>query len=164
MIHKVNLAGQRDVRSGHRYVCQRRFAKTRSFTPSTETSPWRYEYLDLSRCLSRGDHPGSLVLPSGLYWSDEARLVMPVEQSTDRTLTGALVLEESLKTKGRRSPSRGQDGNQYTAWVALNEAFLGFSSLTALRSTLLVNAIRRTHSHPARRTDLPGCATPRWRW
>lgn len=87
---------------------------------------------------------GSIVLPSGLYWSDE-HAWSPVEQATDRTLTGALVLEESIKTKGRPITLSGaKDGNQYTAWVALDESFLGFSSLTALRSTLLAAGVELT--------------------
>lgn len=87
---------------------------------------------------------GPLVLPSGLYWSDE-HAWSPVEQATDRTLTGALVLEESLKAKGRPiTLSGGRDGNRYTAWVALNESFLGFSSLTALRSALLAAGVELT--------------------
>ena len=87
---------------------------------------------------------GPLVLPSGLYWSDEDDR-SPVEQATDRTLTGALVLEESIKTKGRPITLSGaKDGNQYTAWVALNESFLGFSSLTALRSALLIAGVELT--------------------
>ena len=56
---------QRDVRSGHRYVCHRMPSLAKMLTPSTETSPWRYEYLDPAAAC-RGDHPwflGAAVRP-----------------------------------------------------------------------------------------------------
>ena len=73
------------------------------------------------------------------------RLVAGRKQSTDRTLTGALVLEESLKTKGRPITLSGaKDGNQYTAWVASMKRSSTFSSLTALRSTLPAAGVELT--------------------
>lgn len=43
---------------------------------------------------------GALVLPSGLVWSDEFAWT-PVAQNIERTLTGALVIEEATKTAVR---------------------------------------------------------------
>lgn len=81
---------------------------------------------------------GALVLPSGLVWSDEGAW-SPVAQATERTLSGALVLEESAKLKGRPITLSGaQDGNDHTAWVMRGQAFLGYSSLETLRAALLV--------------------------
>lgn len=79
---------------------------------------------------------GALVLPSGLVWSDEDAW-SPVEQAVAYTLTGALVVEESVKLAGRPITLAGKRaGNLYTAWVMRGQSFLGFSSLFDLRSAL----------------------------
>lgn len=81
---------------------------------------------------------GALVLPAGLTWSDE-HAWSPVAQATERTLSGALVLEESTKQKGRPITLSGaQDGAQYTSWIARGQPFLGYASLESLRAALLV--------------------------
>lgn len=79
---------------------------------------------------------GALVLPSGLAWSDEDAW-SPVEQALDYTLTGALVVEESVRLGGRPITLAGKrDGNRYTAWVMRGQSYLGFSSLADLRAAL----------------------------
>lgn len=81
---------------------------------------------------------GALVLPSGLTWSDE-HAWSPVEQATERTLSGALVLEEAVRQKGRPITLSGaQDGSQYTTWIARGQPYLGYASLESLRAALLV--------------------------
>lgn len=81
---------------------------------------------------------GALVLPSGLTWADE-HAWSPVAQNTEQTLTGALVLEESAKLAGRPITLAGASDNaQYTAWICLDQPFLGYSSLNDLRAALLV--------------------------
>ncbi len=42
----------------------------------------------------------SVTLPDNLYWADEFQWE-PVAQSSERTLSGALVVEETAKAKGR---------------------------------------------------------------
>lgn len=79
---------------------------------------------------------GALALPSGLIWSDEHEWT-PVAQSTERTLSGALVLEEAVKLKGRPITLSGpKDGNGYTAWIMRGQVYLGYASLDALRAAL----------------------------
>ncbi|MDG4562561.1 MAG: hypothetical protein P9E88_14835 [Candidatus Competibacter sp.] len=79
---------------------------------------------------------GALVLPSGLVWSDEDAW-SPVEQALDYTLTGALVVEESVRLAGRPITLAGKrSGNFYTAWVMRGQSFLGFSSLADVRAAL----------------------------
>ena len=81
---------------------------------------------------------GALVLPSGLIWSDE-HAWSPVAQSTEQTLSGAPVIEEAIKLKGRPITLTGaKDGNDYTAWVMRAQAYRGYSSLADLRAALLV--------------------------
>lgn len=81
---------------------------------------------------------GALALPDGLVWSDEHAWT-PIEQATERTLTGALVLEEAVKQKGRPITLAGaKDGTGYTAWVARAQSFRGFASLESIRTALLV--------------------------
>jgi hypothetical protein len=80
---------------------------------------------------------GALVLPSGLVWSDEFAWT-PVAQTMERTLTGALVIEEAAKTAGRPITLTGaKAGADYTALVARGQAYRGFSSLNALRTALV---------------------------
>lgn len=91
---------------------------------------------------------GALVLPSGLIWSDEHAWT-PIEQSTDYSLTGALLLEESVKLAGRPiTLSSQQDGNEHTAWVKRSQTYNGWSSLDALRAALLVANARLTLTLP----------------
>ncbi|MBK8123922.1 MAG: hypothetical protein IPK54_10295 [Dokdonella sp.] len=81
---------------------------------------------------------GALTLPDGLVWSDE-HAWSPIAQSTEYGLTGSLIVDEAVKQAGRPITLAGaKDGSRYTAWVLLNQPFMGFSSLTDLRAALLV--------------------------
>jgi hypothetical protein len=94
---------------------------------------------------------GALVLPSGLVWSDEFAWT-PVAQNMDRTLTGALVIEEATKTAGRPITLTGSHaGADYTALVARGQAYRGFSSLNALKTALMASGATFTLTlHDAR--------------
>lgn len=82
---------------------------------------------------------GALVLPSGLVWSDEFSW-SPVAQNMERTLTGALIIEEATKTAGRSITLTGsRAGKDYTAMVARGQGYRGFSSLNALRTALMAS-------------------------
>lgn len=81
---------------------------------------------------------GALALPDGLAWADE-HAWSPVAQATERTLSGALVLEEADKQKGRPITLSGaKDGTGHTAWVARAQSYRGWASLDAIRTALLV--------------------------
>lgn len=61
---------------------------------------------------------GAITLPSGLAWGDEFDWT-PVEQSSDYSLTGALILQTATKLKGRPITLVGQsDGADHTAWIS----------------------------------------------
>lgn len=80
---------------------------------------------------------GALVLPDGLVWADEYAWTPVAQQAEERTLTGALVVEEALKQGGRPITLKGQqDGNGSTAWLLRQSAFRGYASLEALRAAL----------------------------
>lgn len=60
---------------------------------------------------------GALALPSGLVWSDEFAWT-PVQQSSEYALTGALLVEVSVKQAGRPITLTGQaSGRDYTVWI-----------------------------------------------
>ena len=60
---------------------------------------------------------GALALPSGLVWTDELTWT-PVVQSSEYSLTGALLLEISTQLAGRPITLTGQaSGREYTAWI-----------------------------------------------
>lgn len=60
---------------------------------------------------------GSIQLPSGLAWSDEFTW-SPVVQSSEYSLTGALIVQTAVKLAGRPITLIGQSsGNDHTAWM-----------------------------------------------
>lgn len=81
---------------------------------------------------------GALVLPAGLVWADEYAWTPVAQQAEERTLTGALVVEEALKTGGRPITLKGQQEgpNQSTVWLLRQAEFRGHTSLEALRAAL----------------------------
>lgn len=88
---------------------------------------------------------GALVLPSGLIWSDEHAWTPIAQSAGDYSLTGALLMQESVKLSGRPiTLSFQQDGNEHTAWIRRSQTYNGWSSLDALRSALLVPNVRLT--------------------
>lgn len=72
---------------------------------------------------------GAVALPSGLTWSDEFSWT-PVEQGSDYSLTGALIIQSATKLKGRPITLIGQsDGSDHTVWISR-------SALLALKTAL----------------------------
>lgn len=60
---------------------------------------------------------GAITLPSGLVWSDEFSWT-PVQQSSDYSLTGALIVQQAVKQAGRPITLAGQSaGRDHTAWI-----------------------------------------------
>lgn len=61
---------------------------------------------------------GAITLPAGLVWEDEFAWT-PVEQSTEYSLTGALIVQSATKQAGRPITLVGQsDGLDHTAWIS----------------------------------------------
>lgn len=72
---------------------------------------------------------GSITLPSGMVWTDEQEW-SPIDQQTIYSMTGALIIEESVKQAGRPITLTGQlSGNDHTAWLSR-------ANITALRLAL----------------------------
>jgi hypothetical protein len=61
---------------------------------------------------------GAITLPAGLMWADEFDWT-PVMQSSDYSLTGALIVQTAGKLAGRPITLTGQsDGLDHTAWIS----------------------------------------------
>ena len=61
---------------------------------------------------------GAITLPATLVWEDEFSWT-PVEQSSEYSLTGALILQTATKLAGRTITLVGQsDGLDHTAWIS----------------------------------------------
>ncbi len=74
---------------------------------------------------------GAFTLPPTLVWEDEIPW-SPVEQTVERSLTGALIVQEAVKLGGRPITLTGQsDGNQHTGGISR-------SALIALWDALIV--------------------------
>lgn len=87
---------------------------------------------------------GAITLPDGLTWEDEFAW-SPVEQSSEYSLTGALIVQESTKLAGRPITLTGQsDGQNYTVWISR-------TNLLSLQAALNVAGARWTLTlHDAR--------------
>lgn len=87
---------------------------------------------------------GAVALPSGLTWSDEFAWT-PVQQSSEYSLTGALIVSNQAKLSGRPITLIGQSaGNDHTVWISR-------SSLLALQTALAVTGATFTLTmHDAR--------------
>jgi len=70
----------------------------------------------------------SIDLPKDLEWSDESTW-SPIEQSAEYSLTGALLIQEGVKLKGRTITLLGKDD---MAWVDRTD----FDTLLAMRNLL----------------------------
>ena len=57
--------------------------------------------------------PDTLDLPPDLIWSDEL-LWSPVRQATERSITGALIIDRAVRVGGRRITLRG---DATSAWI-----------------------------------------------
>ncbi len=86
----------------------------------------------------------SLPLCDGLVWSDEFAW-SPVSQSTDYSLTGALIIQESTRQAGRPITLIGQSsGRDHTVWISR-------ANLIVLRTALAVVGAEHTLTlHDAR--------------
>lgn len=61
---------------------------------------------------------GAMTLPAGLVWIDEFDWT-PVQQSSEYSLSGALMVHSATKLAGRPITLSGQtDGAHHTAWIS----------------------------------------------
>lgn len=82
---------------------------------------------------------GAVTLPQGLVWSDEFDWT-PIAQSTEYSLTGALIVEQAEKQTGRPITLLG--GREF-AWLTRSE-------VTALKTLLNTGAVMTLTLHDAR--------------
>lgn len=59
-------------------------------------------------------NPTTVELPADLYWEDEHSW-FPVEQTIERTITGALIVQNATRIGGRPITLRGED--ERSAWI-----------------------------------------------
>ncbi len=99
----------------------------------------------------------AIVLPDDIWWSDELDW-SPVEQKTEYSLEGALLIEESIKQKGRTITLAGSEDR---AWVP-RSTVLDLMDLAAIPGTEMVLTFgSRTFNVMFRRGDgLPVEARP----
>lgn len=83
-----------------------------------------------------------VTLSDDLHWSDEFDW-NPVEQSADRTITGALVVTSAVRTGGRPLTLESDDSS---AWHSRNtiEQLRNWAAVPGLTMTLLYRGVTRT--------------------
>lgn len=104
---------------------------------------------------------GAITLPAGLAWSDEFGWAART-QSTEYSLTGALIVEQAVRQAGRPITLIGQSsGNDHTAWITRANLLLLQTQLAAGTSATLTLHDARTFSVIARLdSDSPIDADP----
>lgn len=95
----------------------------------------------------------TVALHDDFYWSDENRW-FPVEQTAQRTITGALVISVAEAVGGRPITLEGIDEQSAWATRADVEQLRAWASMPALEMTLALRGITRTvifrhHEAPA---------------
>lgn len=85
----------------------------------------------------------TLTLHKDLYWSDENNW-HPVEQSVDRTITGAMVVQSALRVKGRPITLEPEDDS--SAWMtrAQVDALRNWAAVPGKEMTLTLHGVSRT--------------------
>jgi len=87
--------------------------------------------------LTRTDTSATIILPDDLFWQDEAW--SPVVQSAERSLTGALILQEATRVAGRPitlSGYSGQGGQGSAITKAKGDELLAWAAIACLPMTL----------------------------
>jgi len=99
------------------------------------------------------DGTTTIVLSDDLYWADE-HTWHPVEQTAERTITGALVVSVASRTGGR--PITLESPDESSAWHARSvvEQLLNWASIPGKTLTLTLRGMPRTvmfrhHESPA---------------
>lgn len=107
---------------------------------------------------------GAITLPDGLTWEDEFAW-SPVEQSTEYSLTGALIVQSSTKQAGRPITLMGQsDGMDHTVWITRTD-LLALQTALAVAGTSWTLTLHdaRTFTVAARETPLDAEPLPVYR-
>jgi len=85
----------------------------------------------------------TLELPEDLYWSDEFNW-QPVEQSADRTITGALVVSVAARVGGRPITLQFEDKDSAWASRATVEQLGTWAAIPGQQMTLSLRGTSRT--------------------
>lgn len=99
------------------------------------------------------DGTTTIVLRPDLYWSDENNW-HPVEQTVQRTITGALILESSSRIKGRSITLQPEaENNAWMPWSTV-QALKALSAVPGKVMTLTLRGVAyavvfRHHESPA---------------
>lgn len=93
--------------------------------------------------LTLADSGTTLTLNPDLYWSDEYNW-NPVEQSVERTITGAQVIQAAARVAGRPITLEPEDDS--TAWVSRShvEALRNWAAVPGKTMTLTLRGVART--------------------
>ncbi len=92
-----------------------------------------------------------IILPNDLWWADETDW-SPVEQSTDYTLTGSLVIDENTKQAGRPITLAG---HEHRAWTT-RSTVLALQAMAAVAGKEMVLTLEdQTFDVMFRRSDGP---------
>ena len=94
----------------------------------------------MSTTLSQG--ATTVTLPADLLWSDEFSW-MPVKQSTERSITGSLVIDSQAAVGGRQI---SLSGSESAAWMPRTtvEVLYGWVAQAGLQMTLTLRGVART--------------------
>ena len=92
--------------------------------------------------LTLADVSTTLTLNPDLYWSDE-NTWHPVQQTADRTITGAHVVQAALMVKGRPITLEPQDDS--AAWMSLSDvtALRNWAAVPGKTMTLTLRGVER---------------------
>jgi hypothetical protein len=93
--------------------------------------------------ISLNDGTTTITLPSDLYWEDEASWA-PVEQSIERTITGALIVNVASRSGGRLITLKPED--EGSAWVTRSvlEQLRNWAAVPGKTATLTLRGTTRS--------------------
>lgn len=85
----------------------------------------------------------TLQLPEDLYWSDENRW-QPVEQSTQRSITGALIVSVAQRIAGRPITLQPEDERSAAMPRSTLETLRSWAAVAGRQMTLTLRGVSRT--------------------
>jgi len=93
--------------------------------------------------ITLADNAGSLTLNSDLAWVDEYNW-HPVDQTVERTLTGAIIVSAAVRTKGRPITLQATDENSGWITKAALDALRNWATVPGKVLTLTLSGTART--------------------
>lgn len=85
----------------------------------------------------------TIELPEDLYWADENSW-HPVEQTSQRTLTGALIVQHAARQAGRPITLQPDDGRSAAMTRATLDALRTWAAVPGRQMTLTLRGVSRT--------------------